>query len=100
MERARPYLKVAAVVSAVALVGALVAYRAGAFSESVSAEPQPEPQPAAAPQTAPAPQPEPNTGQFIIMGGSKSDASFYPGRFPESGTPTNPPSPPPNAPKP
>ena len=32
MERARPYLKVAAVVSAVTLVGALIAYRAGAFA--------------------------------------------------------------------
>ena len=80
MERARPYLKVAAVVSAVALVGALVAYRAGAFSESVPADPQPELQPATAPQTAPE-QPITGTPQTppAFMFGSKSAPTFTSG---------------------
>ena len=90
MERARPYLKVAAVVSAVTLVGALVAYRAGAFAMPIPVETQPEPQPAAAPEPAPE-QPVTTTDQLnpAIMYGSKSAPAFpgvTTGLTPPSGT--------------
>ncbi len=52
MKRAAPYLQAAAVASAVTLMGAFVAYRAGAFPNPfASPSPQPETIPAAAPQT-------------------------------------------------
>jgi hypothetical protein len=81
MERAKPYLKVAAVVSSVALVGALVAYRAGAFSK-----PAPEQQPAAAPPAVPETPPAGSESRELtpaelnaaIMYGSKSAPAFYP----------------------
>jgi len=79
MERARPYLRVAALLSAVALVGALVAYRAGAFSTPVPSEARGEPQPATDPQTAaepPATTPDPHPA---FMYGSKSAPAFLPG---------------------
>src|SRR5580700_3495924 len=41
MEQARPYLKAAAVVSTVTLVGAFVAYRAGAFQPFGKPDAQP-----------------------------------------------------------
>jgi hypothetical protein len=69
MERARPYLKVAAVVSAVALVGSHIAYRAGAFSTPIPTESQPEP------PTANPPQPPPAS-----MFGSKSVPAVTPGQ--------------------
>ena len=67
MERARPYLKVAAVVSSVCLVAAFVAYRAGAFDSP------PPPAPPLAPEAQPATTPAPaNPDSLIFMAGSKS----------------------------
>jgi hypothetical protein len=93
MERVRPYLKVAAVASAVALVGAFVAYRAGAFSKPAHPESQSEPQPVAGPQTAPE-LPTTTTDQQhpAFMYGSKSAPAFVP--VPPSPTPGAAPAPP------
>ncbi len=79
MNRARPYLKAAAVVSTVALMGAFVAYRAGAFPNPfpADAQPQPEAPPAATPQTASEP-PAPDAGHSAFMYGSKSAPAFAP----------------------
>jgi hypothetical protein len=73
MERAKPYLKVAAVVSAVCLVGAFVAYRAGAFDgpPPPAPPPAPETQPAPGPVPPPAPTPETPTSPTFMLG-SKS----------------------------
>ncbi|QJW96061.1 hypothetical protein [Frigoriglobus tundricola] len=103
MDRAKPYLKVAALLSAVALVGALVAYRAGAFSTPVPSEAPGDPQPTAVPrptaeQLAPTPDPHP-----ALMYGSKSAPAFLPGESaqalgavpgPVPVTPTSPDKPP------
>ena len=78
MERARPYLKGTAVMSAVVLVGAFVAYRAGAFQpfERTDAPPAPElttsnesPQSLTVP---PATQPTAEHKEPVFMPGSKS----------------------------
>jgi hypothetical protein len=56
MERAKPYLKGAAVLSTVALMGAFVAYRAGAFQLDLQTDAPPAPEvaaPAGAPSAAP-----------------------------------------------
>jgi hypothetical protein len=70
MQRARPYLKVVAVLSSVCLVGAFVAYRAGAFDSP------PPPAPPLSPETQPATTPAPaspaNPDSLIFMAGSKS----------------------------
>ncbi len=50
MQRAKPYLKTAALASSVLLVGVFIGYRAGAFQQSLST-----PAPAPAPQTAETP---------------------------------------------
>jgi len=60
MSRARPFLKVAAVVSSVLLVGAFIGCRTGAFRPLAKPEPQPAP-------TQPAPENPPT-----FMSGSKS----------------------------
>lgn len=80
MNRAAPYLKAAAVVSTVTLMGAFVAYRAGAFPNPLSAEapPQPEAIPAAAPQTATEPPTVIVLGDSAFMYGSKSAPAFTP----------------------
>jgi hypothetical protein len=87
MERGKPYLKVAAVLSSVALVGAFVAYRAGAFDKPA---PQPDPQLAAPsagagePVITPSDGPErsvtltPEELKQAIMYGSKSAPAFVP----------------------
>lgn len=78
MERARPYLKVAALLSTVALVGAFVAYHAGAFAQPPAPEAPAEPQPTTGPQPSaesPAPPLDPHPA---FMYGSKSAPAFLP----------------------
>ena len=75
MERRQPYLKVAAVVSAVLLVGCFVAYRAGAFHRPAEPAPQPEQQSEGATQPAPNAAPP----SRAIMYSSKSAEVFIPG---------------------
>jgi hypothetical protein len=79
MERARPYLKVAALVTAVGLGGAFVAYRAGAFATASPVEAQPGQPLILAPETE-AEQPPPNSLQLppAVMFGSKSAPAFTP----------------------
>jgi hypothetical protein len=79
MERARPYLKVAALVTAVGLGGAFVAYRAGAFAAASPVEAQSGPPLILAPETD-AQQPTPNPSQLppAVMFGSKSAPAFTP----------------------
>ena len=73
MERSRPYLKVAAVLSSVCLVGAFVAYRAGAFdSPPPPAPPSTEMPPETQPAAVPAPASPANPDSLIFMAGSKS----------------------------
>jgi hypothetical protein len=69
MERARPFLKVAAVASSVCLAAAFVAYRAGAFD---SPPPAPEPPPETQPATTPPLASPANPDSLIFMAGSKS----------------------------
>jgi hypothetical protein len=82
MERARPYLKAAAVVSAVLLGGAFVAYRAGAFAASAPVETQAEQQQITGPSAT-------TESPHKFMLGSKSAPAFTP---PSSGT-SEPPKP-------
>jgi hypothetical protein len=67
MDRRKAFLKGAAVVSALVLVGSFVAYRAGAFELFSKPELQPEVQPVAAPQES-----APTPPQSTFLPGSKS----------------------------
>jgi hypothetical protein len=69
MQRARPYLKVAAVVSSACLVAAFVAYRAGAFDSPPTPALEPEAQPEIQPPVPPYPA---NLTEHVFMSGSKS----------------------------
>ncbi|HVL15940.1 MAG TPA: hypothetical protein VM529_25430 [Gemmata sp.] len=73
MERSRPILKVAAVAVSVCLVGAFVAYRAGAFDSPPPPAPpaEPTPQPDGEPAAAPTP-PTQTPASPVFMLGSKS----------------------------
>ncbi|HSQ56024.1 MAG TPA: hypothetical protein VLM40_09775 [Gemmata sp.] len=73
MERARPYLKVAAVLCSVCLVAAFVAYRAGAFDRL------PPPAPAPAAEVQPPAAPESQTPSTFLAG-SKSTFVFDPAK--------------------
>ncbi len=75
MDQAKVYLKILAVVSASALVGALVAYRAGAFASPAPPEP-PEQQPVAGEQPVPESTPGTDPKSPAIMYGSKSAPAF------------------------
>ena len=77
MNRTSPYLKAAAVVSTVTLMGAFVAYRAGAF-QPAPADAPPESPPAAAPQTASEQLVVVDMGDSAFMYGSKSAPAFTP----------------------
>ena len=87
MDRTKPYLKAAAVTSAVVLGGLFVAYHAGAFAKPASPENPPELPPAADAQTADAPPATPSDPHPAFMYGSKSAPAFLPG------TPAQAPSP-------
>jgi hypothetical protein len=68
MDKAKPYLKAAAVASSALLVGVFIGYRAGAFST-------PEPNSALQPAESTSTQPT-TEGPITIMGGSKSAPAF------------------------
>ncbi len=91
MERKSPYLKIAAVVSAVLLVGAFVSYRAGAFQRPAPPEPQPEP--AAPTDTEPRPTPSADQPQHFLYS-SKSAPAFTPASPPPTVNPPAPGNPP------
>lgn len=77
MQRTKPYLKVAAIVSAVTLAGTFVAYRAGAVPNPFAAEPQPEAPPPEAQIASEQPastDPKPPA----VMHGSKWGPAFLP----------------------
>jgi hypothetical protein len=91
MQGQKKYLKLAAFVPAIVLVGGLVGYRAGAFERFTKSDPQP----AAAPQPAP-------EGKRTYMPGSKFMHIEIPplgGTSPTDATPPDaaPPSPAPNS---
>lgn len=75
MSHPKPYLKVAAVVSAVLLVGAFVSYRAGVFQRPAPAEP---PTPDVTPVAAEPQTPSDADQQQAFMYGSKSAPAFGP----------------------
>ena len=66
MNKAKPYLQVAALVSSVLMVGAFIGCRSGAFQPARKPEPQQATPPSATP---PLPAPE---GKPTLMPGSKS----------------------------
>ena len=73
MDRRKAFLKGAAVVSALVLVGSFVAYRAGAFTKPPEPLPQPEPEATVAPQQPPPGAIEGTSNEdLIFLAGSKS----------------------------
>mgnify|MGYP003581250166 CR=1 FL=1 len=71
MDKARPYLKVAALASSLLLVAAFVGCQAGGFYPFWNPEPRPVPRPATTPPAATQPAPEKKP---TFMPGSKSMA--------------------------
>ena len=88
MAQKQPYFKIAAVVSAVLLVGAFVSYRAGAFERFL----KPEPQPPTEPQAEPAGETPAGTDQKsqVFIYSSKSAPAFTPAPAPTTPVPEKP----------